>query len=59
MLSWLNKLGYVLNKEGTSLVSERSRCFILTIHSDSQIQTSINDTLLNDIEFKSNELIIR
>lgn len=57
MMDWLTKLGYSMING--SLVSERSRVFMLTIHSDSKLQLAINDTLTNDIEFKSNELIIK
>lgn len=31
----------------------------MTVHSDFGIQMVINDTLQNDIEFKSNELMIK
>ena len=58
MIEWLQKLGYGTTSENL-IVSERSRCFVLSVHSDAPVQASIFDTLLNDIEFKSNELIIK
>ena len=49
---WLTKLGY--ESFNGMILSERSRCFMLTFHSDFPLQVAINDTLQNDIEFMSN-----
>ena len=57
MKAWMGKLGYqIVNNK---LVSERSRMFVMTIHSEYQVQMTVHDSLLSDIEFKSNELIIK
>ncbi len=55
---WLTKLGYMIVDNGR-IVSERSRVFVMTIHSEYTVQMTVHDTLKNDIEFKSNELIIK
>lgn len=57
MLDWLFKLGYEYSNGFFS--SERSRVFSLTVHSEYQVQMTVQDSLLNDIEFKSNEIMIR
>lgn len=57
MLLWLGKLGYKL--VNSRFISERSRMFVMTIHSEHQVQMTVHDSLLSDIEFKSNELIIK
>jgi len=56
-MKWMDILGYE-QIEG-ALISERSRTFMLTVHSDSKVGLTVNDTLTNDLEFKSNEMIIR
>ena len=40
-------------------MSEQSRLFSLSIHSEAQVSLSVLDTLINNIEFKSNSLIIQ
>jgi hypothetical protein len=57
MFQWLSKLGY--EPVNGSFFSERSRVFVMTLHSEHQVQLVVNDSLQNDIEFKTNELIIK
>ncbi|CDW72805.1 calpain family cysteine protease containing protein [Stylonychia lemnae] len=54
MIQWLYKLGYVQQED--RFISERSRVFIMTIHSEYQVQMVVNDCLHNDIEFKTQHI---
>ena len=51
---WLNLLGY-----DSELYPLRSRCFMLTFHSDTPISVSVRDALNTDLNSKVNKLILK
>lgn len=51
---WLENLGY-----DNGLYPLRSRCFMLTFHSDNPIAVAVKDALNTDINNKGNKLIIK
>ena len=52
--NWLENLGY-----DYELYPLRSRCFMLTFHSDNQIAVSVRDALNTDLNFKANKILLR
>lgn len=50
---WLENLGY-----DRSLYSIRSRCFLLNIHSSSEVAVVVRDAIQSDLDNKSNAMII-
>ena len=54
MFQWLENLGYDHN-----FVPNRSKSFMLCIHSSSQIDVTLEDTLKTDLEQRTNLLIIK
>ena len=52
--SWLNLLGY-----DAELYPLRSRCFMLTFHSDTPISVSVRDALNTDLNNKVNKIILK
>ncbi|TNV82556.1 hypothetical protein FGO68_gene2473 [Halteria grandinella] len=57
LIQWLTNLGYVYSHELQTFVTERSRVYTLTIHSNQQLGVTQVDTLLEDQEpeFESTE----
>ena len=53
VLNWFEMLGY-----DKSLFSLRSRCFILTVHSDHEISCTVRDSVQTDLDSKVNAMII-
>lgn len=51
---WLNLLGY-----DSELYPLRSRCFMLTFHSDTPISVSVRDALNTDLNSKVNKIILK
>lgn len=54
MRSWLENLGY-----DQDLYPLRSRCFMLTFHSDNPIAVSVRDALNTDLNYKVNKIILK
>jgi calpain-15 len=54
MRSWLENLGY-----DSELYPLRSRCFMLTFHSDNPIAVSVRDALNTDLNSKVNKIILK
>ena len=50
---WLENLGY-----DKDLYSIRSRCFMLTMHSDNEVTVNVKDAIQTDLDNKTNALII-
>lgn len=51
---WLDNLGY-----DNELYPLRSRCFMLTIHSDNPLAVNVKDALNTDLNNKINKIILR
>ena len=51
---WLQNLGY-----DSELYPLRSRCFMLTFHSDQSVAVSVRDALNTDLNSKTNLLILK
>lgn len=54
MWSWLENLGY-----DTGLYPLRSRCFMLTFHTDYPLAVAVRDALNTDLNNKVNKLILK
>ena len=50
---WLENLGY-----DRDLYSVRSRCFVLTLHSSSEVAVTVRDAVQTDLDTRTNLLII-
>jgi hypothetical protein len=50
---WLENLGY-----DRELYSIRSRCFVLTLHSTSEVAVTVRDAVQTDLDTRTNLLII-
>jgi calpain-15 len=50
---WLENLGY-----DKDLYSIRSRCFVLTLHSSSEVAVTVRDAVQTDLDTRTNLLII-
>jgi len=52
--NWLDLLGY-----DKDLISIRSRCFIITIHSEVGISVTVRDAIQTDLDNRVNTMLIR